>query len=414
VKLEQEVEIFPGRGRVRIRGIQVHGGAVARAGAGQRTALNLAGAEASDLARGMMLAAPGLFQQVSRIDCVLELLPSAKPLRNHAPVHFHAGTAEVEAKIRCLNTNEAIAPGTRAYVRIDLREPLLLLPGDRFIIRMFSPVVTIGGGVILDIAPPRRGDSSRLSTLESGSDTDRLTLLASESKFGLSMPDLVARTGLLESEIRNGAKTDELIVLEQPQFWLMHVDAAKARLESIQNVLKQFHRQHPLLAGISKEELRSRELPGAPGFVLDALLVRSKTISMKAETVHLSTHKVALKQDEADATAKIESAFRSAGLAVPSTQEVLAKSGIESARGRTLLQILLREKKLVRISDELVFHAEALDALRQLLAAQQGQRFGVSEFKEWTGISRKYAIPLLEFLDREHTTRRDGDARLVV
>ena len=414
VHLEQEVEVFPGRQRVRVRGIQVHGAAVTRAHAGQRTALNLAGAEASELARGMTLAAPGLFQQVSRIDCSLDLLASAAPLRNHAPVHFHAGTAEIEAKLRSLEKKDAIAPGTRSYVRIDLREPILLLPGDRFIIRKFSPVVTIGGGVVLDIAPPRRGETDRLATLENGTERDRITLLAGESKFGLSMPDLVARTGLLESEIRAAAQSDDLIVFHEPQFWVMHAGSVRAKLELIQSVLKKFHREHPLLAGISKEELRSRELPGAPAFVLDALLARSKTISVKAETLHLATHKVALKQDEADATAKIENAFQRAGLAVPSTQEVLANSGVESARGRTLLQLLFKDKKLVRISEDLVFHATVIDALRQMLAAHKGQRFGVAEFKEWTGISRKYAIPLLEFLDRERITRREADARVVL
>ena len=228
------------------------------------------------------------------------------------------------------------------------------------------------------------------------------------------MPDLVARTGLLESEIRAAAQSDDLIVFHEPQFWVMHAGSVRAKLELIQSVLKKFHREHPLLAGISKEELRSRELRGAPAFVLDALLARSKTISVKAETVFLATHKVALKQDESDATAKIESAFQRAGLAVPSTQEVLANSGVESARGRTLLQLLFKDKKLVRISEDLVFHATAIDALRQMLAAHKGQRFGVAEFKEWTGISRKYAIPLLEFLDRERITRREADARVVL
>src|SRR5207249_3993823 len=134
----------------------------------------------------------------------------------------------------------------------------------------------------------------------------------------------------------------------------------------------------------------------------------------KGETVHLASHQVALKQDEADAAAKIESAFQNAGLAVPSTKEVLAKSGVETARARTLLQILLKEKKLVRVGEDLVFHASAIHALRSLLASHKGQRFAVPEFKDWTGISRKYAIPLLEFLDRERITRREGDVRVVL
>src|SRR5207302_11004478 len=124
--------------------------------------------------------------------------------------------------------------------------------------------------------------------------------------------------------------------------------------------------------------------------------------------------KVALKQDESEATAKIETAFRNAALAVPSTQEVLAKSGVEPTRARTLLQILLKEKKLVRVGEDLVFHSSAIEALRSSLAARKGQRFAVPEFKECTGISRKYAIPLLEFLDREHITRREGDLRVLL
>ncbi len=160
--------------------------------------------------------------------------------------------------------------------------------------------------------------------------------------------------------------------------------------------------------------MRSKQFPGAPPWLLDALLAHSKTLAMDGETVRLASHKVSLKQDEAEASQKIEIAFRSAGLAVPSLQEVLGKSGVEAGRARTILQILLRDKKLVRVSDELVFHSTALESLRQLLAQKKGVRFAVPEFKDWTGISRKYAIPLLEFLDREHTTRRDGDSRVVL
>jgi selenocysteine-specific elongation factor len=173
------------------------------------------------------------------------------------------------------------------------------------------------------------------------------------------------------------------------------------------------HVKNPLKPGLSKEELRSRELPGAPPFLLDAILARAKDIVADAEIVRLASHRVALKEDEEAATAKIESLFREAGLAVPSTNEVLAKSGVELARARSLLQILLKNRKLIRVSDDLLFHSSAMDALRQILAARKGARFSVPDFKDWTGVSRKYAIPLLEFLDRERVTRREGDARIV-
>jgi selenocysteine-specific elongation factor len=414
VRVDQEVELHPAGKRVRVRGIQVHGGAVETAIAGQRTALNLAGVEASELARGMLLAEAGRFRPTSRIDCAFQLLPSAKPLKHRAPVHFHAGAAVVEAEVRRLNGTEPLAPGSREYVRLVLREPLLLLPGDRFIVRMFSPVITIGGGVVLDIAPPRRAHLDRLRILETAPLPERIALLARESPSGIGMADLVARTGLLEADLRRASATSSLIVLESPQFWLLDPAWVTNQLEVFDQHLKQFHRQNPLLAGVSKQELRSRHLADTPPWLLDALLARSNTLAAEGEMVRLASHKVALKHDEEDAMAKIETAFRAAGLATPGVNEVLAKSGVDPNRARTLLQLMLRDRRLVRVSDELVFHVSAMQSLRALLAPKKGQRFSVPEFKDWTGVSRKYAIPLLEYLDRGRITRRDGDSRVVL
>jgi selenocysteine-specific elongation factor len=137
-------------------------------------------------------------------------------------------------------------------------------------------------------------------------------------------------------------------------------------------------------------------------------------LTAEGEAVRLSSHNVTLKQDEEDAAAKIENAFRAGGLATPAVHEVLAKSGVDPTRARTLLQLMLRDRRLVRVSDELVFHASAMQSLRALLAQKKGQRFSVPEFKDWTGVSRKYAIPLLEYLDRDRITRRDGDLRAVL
>jgi selenocysteine-specific elongation factor len=414
VRVDQEVELHPARKRVRVRGIQVHGADVREASAGQRTALNIAGVDASDLARGMSLAEAGRFRATTHIDCAFDLLRSAKPLKHRAPVHFHAGTAEVEAEIRRSKGTDPIAPGSREYVRLILSEPLLILPGDRFIVRMFSPVVTIGGGVVLDIAAPRHGQPDRLRILETAALPERVAMLARESRYGIGMADLVARTGSLEADLRKAAASAPLTLLESPQFWLLDPGWVASKLEALHEHLKLFHRQNPLLAGVSKQELRSKFLPGAPPWLMDALLARSKTLTADAETIRLSSHKVALKQDEEEATAKIEKAFRSGGLATPAVHEVLAKSGVDPTRGRTLLQLMLRDKRLVRISDELVFHASAMESLRTLLAEKKGAQFAVPEFKDWTGISRKYAIPLLEYLDRERITRRQGDTRVVL
>ncbi len=389
-----------------------------RASAGQRTALNVTGAEPSELARGMALAEPGAFQATRGVDVLLDLLPGVKPLKNRAPVHFHAGTAEVEAQVRLLNGADKLLPGTQAYARIVLREPLLLLPGDRFIIRMFSPVVTIGGGVVADITGHRyrRGEdaAARLNALLRKPLEEGVPLLVRESKYGLGLPDLVARTGLMPAEIEQASKSERLVALRQPQLWLVDRDWFRATLTRITNLLRAFHQQNPLLAGMQKQELRSRELPGAPPFLLDAMIERAPGIVSEGEIVRLAAHRVVLKQDEEQASGSIEKAFRDAGLTVPAMSEVLAKAGVDPSRARSLLQILLRDGRLVRISDDLVFHRAAIDALRERLAPHKGARLTVPQFKDLAGISRKYAIPLLEYLDREHITRREGDHRLVL
>lgn len=411
VKVEQEVEAQPGGARFRVRGIQVHGSAADEALAGQRTALNLAGPATPELARGISLTHPGVFHPTQTVDCRFELLPSAKPLKHGAPVHFHAGSAEVIAEARLFDADE------QGFVRFLLKEPVLLLPGDRFIVRMFSPVTTIGGGVVLDIDPPRRrraDAAERLKRLAEGNAEEQAALFVREAPFGLGESALIARTGLLASEVAAIGRSARVALIQEPQPWLVDLQRFDELAVKIRTVLRDFHRGNPLLPGISKEQLRSQELPDAPPFLLDSLVAASRDIAAEGETVRLASHKVSFKQDEEDALARIESAFARAGLEVPATSAVLMSAGVESGRARTLLQILLRDKRLVKIGDDLVFHASAMASLKQMVAGHQGARFTVSQFKDWTGVSRKYAIPLLEYLDRERITRREGDARVAL
>ena len=418
VRKEQEVELYPTGRRLRVRGVQVYGESAGQALAGQRTALNLADIEPAELARGMVLAAPGTFRTVTQVDCALQLLPSAKPLKHRAPVHFHAGTAEIEAQVRLLEGAAALKPGQRGWARIVLREPALLLPGDRFIIRMFSPVVTIGGGVVVDTGGKRYRKSDpiaeRLRTLAEAPAAERVALLVRESKYGMGLAELVARTGLTDREIAAAAAAAPVVAFTQPQSWFADRAWFQSAREKLLHAVREFHRKRPLLPGIPKQDLRGRELPDSPAFLIDAMLAQEKQIAVEGENVRLASHKLVLKQDEEQARTAIESAFEQAGLAVPGLPDVLAKSGVEGARGRSLLQILLREKRLIRVSDDLVFHRTAMEKLRTMLAARQGAHFNVGTFKDWTGISRKYAIPLLEYLDRERVTRREGDERVVL
>jgi selenocysteine-specific elongation factor len=406
---EQEVQLYPTERRLRVRGVQVFGKGVERAEAGQRTAVNLADIEPAEIARGMVLSEPGRFTPVGAIDCAIELLGSAKPLKHRAPVHFHAGTAEIEAQVRLFGGQSAIQPGAEGFARLVLREPALLLPGDRFIIRMFSPVTTIGGGRVIDIGVVkyRKADdvAARLRVLGGGDDAERVALLVRETVGGLSVRGLVARTGLHARAIRETAPG---VMFLRAEDWLVDRAWFQDAKRRVVEWVGEFHRSHSLLPGAPKQSLP------VPPHLLDELLRGAAELAVEGEIVRLRTHRLVLKDDEARARAAIEGAFESAGLLVPSVGEVLAKSGVEEKRGRSLLQILIREKRVIRIADDLVFHRAAVDGLRELLAARKGERFSVGDFKEWTGVSRKYAIPLLELLDRERVTRRDGDARVVL
>jgi selenocysteine-specific elongation factor len=395
----------------------VYGDDTERATAGQRTALNLAGVEPSDLARGMMLADPGVFHATSAFDCSLELLPSATHLKQGAPVHFHAGSAEIEAQVRLFD-RAVLQPGDSALARIVLREPALLLPGDRFIIRRFSPVTTIGGGVVLDNTGlgyrNRAAGAARLTAVTEASPADFMAMLVRESGFGIGLASLIARTGLLAAEIESIARESHFVTLRQPEFWVMDASWFRSMVEHLTEELRRFHRENPLAPGIAKQDLRGRLLRDAPPFVLDALLAAGKEIVVEGDVVHMAAHKVVLREEEARARAAIERAFEQAGLTVPPVAEALLQSQIELKRARSILQILIQGKKLVRVSEELVFHHSAIQRLKELLANHRAERLSVPTFKDWTGVSRKYAIPLLEYLDRERMTRRDGGERIVL
>lgn len=410
VRKEQEVELHPLGRLLRVRNVQVFGKPEERASAGLRTALNVPDIAPEEVKRGMVLTDAGRFRPVSILDCRLELLRSAKPLKNRAPVHFHAGTAEVEGEVRLLEKGGPLQPGASAWVRIALKEPVLLLPGDRFIIRMFSPVVTIGGGLIADISARRYrladDRPARLQTLLRGTPVERILQHLTEHPWGLRTADLIAWTGL-----RN---LPQSTAFETAGEWLISTNRLTDLRKLLAQACREFHKANPLLAGIAKQDLKSRVMLKASGELFELALQGTVEITSDQEVVRLKSHKVVLKQDEEQARAAIENAFRNAGLTVPAVAEVLQASGIEAARARILLQQLLKENRLIRISDDLVVHMDSVAALRAQLQTHKGERFSVPVFKDWTGISRKYAIPLLEHLDRLHATRREGDERIVL
>jgi selenocysteine-specific elongation factor len=414
-----EVEAYPLGLRLRVRGVEVHGSKTGRAVAGQRTALNLANVETAALERGVVLSEPGRFQAVRQVDCRLQLLASAGVLKHRAPVHFHAGTAEIEAETRLLDGAARLEPGSRAYTRLVLREPALLLPGDRFVIRRFSPVVTIGGGVVVDAGGRRyrRGESAaeRLNVLAGADRASRIALLVRESPFGAGVPQLVATTGLTAEEIRAAAaEAASLETTGDAEVW--YVDRAWREAQSARLVesVRRFHQEQPMLPGIALHDLRAGGWRDAPGWVFGAVLAGAAEVEVARDTARLRGRAPVLDADEARARESIEQAFRNAALAVPAVSEVLAGCGLPPARARALLEMLIKEKLLIRVDAELIFHAGAIEGLCRMLAARRPARFDVATFKAWTGVSRKYAIPLLEYLDRNRVTRREGNLRLLL
>jgi selenocysteine-specific elongation factor len=422
IRKDDELEIFPGGRRARVRAIQVHGKNAERATAGERTALNLAGVTTAQLARGMALARPATFRSTNRVDVSLSLLQSAKPLKHRSRVHLHAHTSETIATV-LLYDEKQIALGQTAFVQLRLDDSVMLLPGDRFIIRQFSPVVTIGGGVVLDAAPPHRVSKSvqksSLGILASGDPTAILQArIERRGGRGLSRTEAIAETGWRREQINNYLRDaiahDPIIPIGD----LLVASSAIEKLKSeLAGTLAKFHKQTPLVAGMSKEALREAvdAEPAVFGYVVESL-ANAKNVEISGELVRLPGRGIVMKDEEAESKQIIERVFASAGLKVPALHDVLAGLKVDRARAQKLVTLLLRDKVLIKISDELVFHSEALHGLRRQLGAEKlkSPKMNVARFKDLTGVSRKYAIPLLEYLDRERITRRVGDERVIL
>ncbi|PYX51853.1 MAG: selenocysteine-specific translation elongation factor [Acidobacteria bacterium] len=418
---EEELEAFPSGRRVRVRGVQVYGKPADAAVAGERTALNLAGASTEDLSRGMTLAPPAAFVSTRRIDVKLRLLPSApRPLQDRARLHFHAHTMETVAQVVLYNATQ-IAPGDEGFAQLRLPAAALLLPGDRFIMRQFSPVTTIGGGIVLDAAPIPRA-AARDTFLETMAGEDPALMLrariARRQHEGISLSRLTAETGwnrnVIEAKLSPPVRDQQVLRIGDRFAETRAIEDLKLHL---QRRLEQFHEKNPLVGGIGREELREQLKASAEVFAaVAAALVREKKMEIAGDSVRLAGRGVAMKDEEAESKKIIEDAFAAAGLKVPALREVMAGLKVDKVRAQKIVTLLLRDKTLIKISEELVFHRGALEQLRRQMAAYRANsaKIDVAQFKEMTGVSRKYAIPLLEYLDRERVTKRVGDAREIL
>ena len=426
VKVAEAVAIYPPEFKAKVRGLQVHGQAVEEALAGNRTAVNLQGLEKEELERGMVVAPPGALISSRRLDAYLEILPSApRPLKHRQAVRLHTGTSERVAMPLILDADE-MAPGSSGYVQFFLREPLALKPGDRLVIRSFSPAFTWGGGLVLHVNPTRHKRRqpdvlARFKVLEQGSPEDILRLYLSEAgAAGRSRAELTALLPWDPGELANrlNAMTRQGQVLyydQENQRYLLAVTAQELERQSLQ-ILADYHRKFPLKPGLSKEELR-RQLPPAMevrlfNYLLGGMAQKKQIVSEK-DLVRLSTHKVTLAQDQEDVSRRLEELYRRGHFSPPTFKEATEASKIAPDKVKQLLQVLVNQGRLIKVKEDLYFHQAAIEALKAALIdfLKQNREITVNQFKDLTQTSRKFSIPLLEYFDSTRTTVRVGETR---
>jgi selenocysteine-specific elongation factor len=431
---EEELDLLPSGRRVKVRGIQVHGQAAGSAAAGNRVAVNLGGVEVGDLARGDTLAAAAIFEPSRRLDVAIDVLDDAKPLKHGARVRFHHGTSELLGRVAIAGprtgrgTAVEIPAGASAYARIRLEAPAVPTRGDRFILRAYSPPVTIGGGVVLDPQPPRgaiRTEAglarfARIDGAASDPDAALAAFIDERGPAGLSRRALTGRLGFspraadtaVERLRRAGRVTGVADLLVAPRV----LGDLGARLLA---AIEAHHAAEPLAEGLPREEARERLFGRAAPAVFERViddLTAAGTIVAR-DRLSRAGRQLSLSPEEARAQAALEAVYRDAGLSPPDVATAAAGAGIEPAVADRVVKLLLRQKTLIRL-DTLLFHADTLarvkSDVRALKAGPGAPRVDVGAFKERYGISRKFAIPLLEYLDRERVTRRVGEARVVL
>jgi selenocysteine-specific elongation factor len=423
--VDDRIEVYPRGVQSKVRGLQVHGRPVSQAAAGQRTAVNLQGVERAAIERGDVLAPAGTLVPTLLLDGTLELLEDApRAVKTRDRVRFHVGTQEVMARVLLVD-RPALQPGATAYARFRLEAPVVALPGDRFVVRSYSPIVTIGGGSILDIAPPRfkrRGPAlaAHLTLLASAGPPEVLEEhLKQAGVGGARAGDLRARTPFGSEQLRQLLERlqESGRVLAVDREWYLHREASDRLRSQTLAVLQAFHAENPLRAGISREELRSR-VGQAQERVFAQLLTALETdgvVRSERDQVRLASHVIRLSPDQERVVKGLAADFRRAGAAPPSPEEALARHGVNGNEKHQLFQVLVADRTLLRVRESLFFHAEVLRSVQEQLVTllRQKKEIGPADFKDLFGVSRKYAIPLMEYFDAQRVTVRVGERRIL-
>ena len=421
---DDELVLQPSGRVVKVRGLHVHGKSQGEAVAGQRVAVNLSGVEVADITRGETLTSTDAVTVTRYADAQIELLPTARQLKHGARVRFHQGTRESVGRI-VLPDATHLEPGASACVRIYLDAPAALVRGDRFILRAYSPLATIAGGTILDPLPPRRGvrtaaGIARLQRLQQ-SEQDAVTAAIEEAGLcGLPLPQLSGRMGVASNQRQS--LVERLVyasLASEIGGTLVAASRLSAVTEAVVAAVTRYHAGHPLEEGMPREEVRERLFARAPlpvfEHVLRVLTDRKRIIAR--DRIALAGHNVALTHDEVRARDAMVETLRAAKLTPPDPSMLAAQIGAPLEVVTRIATLLVRRSELVRAGD-LLFHESAMKQLKSEIQSlkQSGvtDTIDVASFKDRYNITRKYAIPLLEYLDRERVTKRVGDGRKIL
>ena len=421
-----EITIYPQGLSSRIRGIQVHNREVEQVRAGLRTAINLQGVEKAQIQRGNVLAAKDTLRSTYMVDVLLDLLPSApRKLKNRAKVRFHTGTSEIISTVVLLDRDE-LSPGDSCFAQIRLEQPTAVLPHDRYVLRSYSPVRAIGGGEVLAALPKKKKRFSEETLTElkllSTGDLNQVTeQLIRMGRFqGLEQRDLPFLTNASKKkldEIVKGLLAQKVVMqFDKEKGTLLHKDfLTKAREESM-TILTKYHEDFPLKAGLSKEELRSRSSGSSNQKLFNyivGLLINEGAIVQEKEALRLKEHKVTLAQDQEEVRHQIEKIYLKGRLQPPYFRQI--KDRFSGNTAKDVLEVMVKDGVLIKVKEDLYFHKKAIEDLKNELVAflKENGEISTPQFKDMTGASRKYTIPLIEHFDKSQLTVRVGDNRVL-
>lgn len=426
IRTGDEITIYPQGTHARIRGLQVHNREVDEIRAGLRTAVNLQSLEKAMIRRGDVLATKDSLKSTYMVDVHLELLESApRKLKNRAKARFHTGTSEIISTVVLLDRHE-LKPGEGCFAQIRLDEPTAVLRDDRYVLRSYSPVRTIGGGAVLNALPKKQKRFSKsvlseMETLHTGSPAEIIELFVSSGRFrGLEQGDLPFLTNTSKKrleEILKALKAQKKIILyDKEKSALIHADFFLKAREEILNTLTQYHQKFPLKMGLVKEELRSRTAGAGNPKLFNYLMQRMAeegALVLEEDVVRLKEHQVTLAQDQKDIRQKLEDIYLKSGLQPPYFQELKGQFSGNSAV--EVLEVMVKEGSILKVKEDLFFHREAVQDLARKLTdfLRRHGEITTPQFKTLTGVSRKYTIPLAEYFDRTQVTVRVGDARVL-